>query len=62
MTKFGTVTQGEAYFWGHSHPDPKCEGPRCPHNLHVHSVRNNQILHGDQTRSDKKFHTVNHEC
>jgi len=30
--------------------------------MRAHIMRNNQILQGDQTRSEERFYTADHEC
>ena len=63
------ITHGEEHvFRGRPRPHPKGVGPSIPQIsgtscMRAHNMRNNnRILHGDQTRCEANFYTVDHEC
>jgi len=65
MTKFGMITGGRSVFLGVSHaPIPRGPSPSIPKIFGTsficeHGIRNNiQILHGDQSRCEEKFYTI----
>ena len=59
---------GRSVFLGDSHAHVRRDAPPGSPNfgtfyMRAHSVRNNnKILHGDQTRCEETFYTVDHEC